>query len=326
MRSYRTLLSALLLLGVLAAPLAAQEWAGRGRARGEVKDDEGKPIPGVSVWLRQGVDRIDPASPGEGPEVRTTDAKGRWTVAGITGGEWFVLVTKEGYQPASGKIQVNEFEPGPPIDTQLSPIPKEYLEAQAEAAAMEKVQDAVKRGNEALAASKPAEARAAYEEAIAGLEDTQHHPELLRGVARTYFLEENVDQAVAALQRALDVKPDDDDADTLRLLVDMLMAAGREKEAEPYLARLPAGTSVDPTTILNLGINRYNEGKLEEALAQFERAVSENPSFGPAYYYRALAQLGLGQTAEAKADFEKFLELDPNHAKAADAREFLQSL
>ena len=131
---------------------------------------------------------------------------------------------------------------------------------------------------------------------------------------------------MATLKRALDVSPDDDDTDTVRLLVDMLMAAGREDEAEPYLAKLPAGTAVDPTTILNLGINRYNEGKMEEALAQFERAVRDNPAFGPAYYYRGLAHLGLGKTAEAKADFEKFLELEPGHAKAEDAREFLKSL
>ena len=329
MRSIRTVLPGLLVLLALlatASPAAAQEWAGRGRARGEVKDDKGKPLAGASVYMRKGVDKIDPASPGSGPEVRVTDEKGRWTVAGLSGGEWFALITKEGFQPASGKVQINEFEPGAPIDTQLFPIPQEYLDAQAEAKAMEAVQAAVQRGNAALAASKPAEARAAYEEAIAGLEDPTHHPELLRGVARTYFLEEQVDQAVATLKRALEVSAEDDDADTLRLLVDMLMAAGREAEAAPYLAKLPAGTSVDPTTILNLGINRYNEGKMEEALAQFERAVRENPSFGPAYYYRGLANLGLGKTAEAKADFQKFLELDPNHAKAADAREFLQSL
>lgn len=326
MRSNRTALATALLLSVLAAPAAAQEWAGRGRVRGEVEDDKGKPVAGASIYLRRGVEKIDPANPGDGPEVRTTDEKGRWTVAGITGGEWFALIIKEGFQPASGKIQVNEFEIGPPITTQLFPIPQEYLDAQAKAAAMEAVQAAVQRGNAALSANDPAGARAAYEEAIAGLEDQAHHPELLRGIARTYFVQEQVDQAVATLKRALDVSADDDDTDTVRLLVDMLMAAGREAEAEPYLAKLPAGTAVDPTTILNLGINRYNEGKMEEALAQFERAVRDNPAFGPAYYYRGLAHLGLGKTAEAKADFEKFLELEPGHAKAEDAREFLKSL
>ena len=326
MRPIRTLLLPALLVLAVSSPADAQEWAGRGRARGQVKDDQGKPVAGASIFLRMGVEKIDAANPGPGPDVRTTDEKGRWTVPGIKGGEWFALITKEGFQPASGKIQVNEFEVGPAIDTQLFPIPQEYLDAQREAAAMESVQKAVERGNAAVSAGKPAEARAAYEEAIAGLEDPAHHPELLRGVARTYFLEEKVDEAVATLQRAIDVSAEDDDTDTIRLLVDMLMAAGREKEAEPYLAKLPAGAKVDPTTILNLGINRYNEGKMEEALAQFERAVKENPSFGPAYFYRGLAQLGLGKNAEAKADFQKFLELDPDHAKAADAREFLQSL
>src|SRR5688500_4345156 len=95
MRSNRTALAALLLLSVLAAPAAAQEWAGRGRVRGEVKDDKGKPIAGASIYDRRGVEKIDPANPGDGPEVRTTDDKGRWTVAGITGGEWFALITKE---------------------------------------------------------------------------------------------------------------------------------------------------------------------------------------------------------------------------------------
>ena len=326
MRNTRILLTCLLVLGALSAPAAAQEWAGRGRARGEVQDENGKPVEGASVILRRGVEKVDPANPGPGPKVAVTDAKGRWIVSGLAGGDWAALVSKEGYQPAAGPIVINEFEPGPPIDTVLNQIPQEILEAQAEAEAMKGVSAAVERGNEALGRNDTAAARAAYEEALAGLKDVKNHPELLRGIARTYYVEGQVDQAVATLKRALDVVADDDDAPTLRLLVDMLMAAGREAEAEPYLAKLPAGTSVDPTTILNLGINRYNEGKMEEALAQFERVVKEHPTLGPAYFYRGLALLGMGKMEEAKADFEKFLQIDPNHAKAPDAREFLKSL
>jgi tetratricopeptide (TPR) repeat protein len=209
------------------------------------------------------------------------------------------------------------------VSTTLQPIPKEVIEAQAAAAAAGELQVLVDQGNKALTENKPAEARAAYEQVLAKL-PAEHQPPILRGVARTYFLEEQVDQAVATLQKALAIQPDE--PETLRLLVDMLVAAGRDKDAEPYIAKLPAGSSMDPTTLLNMGIKRYNEGKLDEALAQFDRVVKEHPEMGAPYYYRGLARLGLGQSAEAKADFQRFLELEPNHAKAAEAKEFIKSL
>jgi tetratricopeptide (TPR) repeat protein len=328
MRSHRPLLLASLALaaaGLQAA--AAQEWAGRGRARGHVEDDKGKMIAGATVLLRLGEADIDPANPGPGPDPLITDQKGAWAILGLKGGTWTALITAEGYRGTYISVRINEFEPGGPVRTKLQPIPKEVIEAQAQAAAAEaaisEVSKLVDEGNAALAANKPAEARAAYEQVIAKV-PAEHHPGLLRGVARAYFLEEQVDQAVATLQKALEIKPDDEE--TLRLMVDLLVAAKRDKEAEPYIARLPAGTKVEATTLLNMGIKRYNDRNMEEALGLFERAVAEHPEMGLPYYYRGLAHIGLGHTAEAKADFQKFLELEPNHAKAADAREFLKSM
>ena len=104
------------------------------------------------------------------------------------------------------------------------------------------------------------------------------------------------------------------------------MAQGKEKDAEQYIALLPQGTTVDPATLLNIGIKHYNEKKLDEAIAEFDRVVRENPTLGDAYYYRGLAYLASGKTAEAKADFQKLIELDPKHANAEEAREFLKSL
>ena len=92
------------------------------------------------------------------------------------------------------------------------------------------------------------------------------------------------------------------------------------------MAQLPDGTKIDGTVLLNLGIKSYNEGALDAALAQFERAVTENPQLPEAYYFRGLAHLALGHTAEARADFEKLLEIAPDHARAAEAREFLASM
>ena len=73
-------------------------------------------------------------------------------------------------------------------------------------------------------------------------------------------------------------------------------------------------------------IKFYNEGKMAEALTEFNKVVGENPNLPDAYYYRGLAYLASGKSAEAKADFQKLLDLDPKHANADEAREFLKSM
>jgi tetratricopeptide (TPR) repeat protein len=181
----------------------------------------------------------------------------------------------------------------------------------------------ISEGNELLTAEKYAEARAKYEQALTTL-PPEHHGNVLRGIARTLFAEDKVEPAIETLQRALTAEPGN--VESLRLLVSLLYTAGREEEAATYRAQLPAGEKVDPTVLLNVGIKRYNDGKMEEALAEFERVVADNPTLPDAYYYRGLAHLALGNTAQAKVDFQKLLELDPAHGKAADAREFLKSL
>jgi TolA-binding protein len=45
-----------------------------------------------------------------------------------------------------------------------------------------------------------------------------------------------------------------------------------------------------------------------------------------AYYRRALASLGLGQTAEAKADLQKVIELQPEGEMATMAKKALGQL
>ncbi|HEX6865093.1 MAG TPA: tetratricopeptide repeat protein, partial [Thermoanaerobaculia bacterium] len=216
-------------------------------------------------------------------------------------------------------------ESGPPPQAIIIAL-KSMSAAQAQAVAAQQgpsVLDVIEEGNQLLTQEKFAEARAAYEKALAQLEP-ENHPAILRGIARTWFQEKQPDKAVEVLQQALQIKPDD--VESLRLIINLLVAQGKEKEAEEYIARLPAGQTVDPATLLNLGIKHYNDGKMPEALEEFNRVVTENPNLPDAYYYRGLAFLASGKSAEAKADFQKLLELDPKHANADEAREFLKSM
>lgn len=311
------LLTLLLLAGL---PVFAQSWAGRGRLQGEIKDEQGKPVEGAQVWFRMGENPIDPQNPGEGPKMITTTKYGKWSILGLAQGTWRVLIIKDGYLASEGQVKVLEGgAPPPPIVTTLKVVPKDAPQAAKGNEALE----ALERGNKLLTAEKYAEARAEYEKAIAQL-DPANHPPILRGIARTYYQEKNTDKAVETLKQALALKPDD--VESLRLIVNLLVAAGREQEAQQYMAQLPQGATVDPATLLNIGIKYYNEKKLDQALAEFDRVVKENPTLPDAYYYRGLVYLASNKTAEAKADFQKLIELDPNHPNAKEAQEFLKAL
>lgn len=315
-------LAALVLLSGL--PAAAQSWAGKGRVQGEVLTQDGKPIEGAKITLRKGDSQVDPKT--DGPAVITTNAKGKWSALGLAQGAWGVLIEKDGYQTSEGRVQVNEYgPPAQPIRIRLNAAETRPAAPQQPAApsAGEQALGAIDRGNALLQQEKYAEARAEYEKALVGLEPA-NHPPILRGIARTYYQEKKADQAIATLKKALEIKPDD--VESLRLISNLLVAEGREQEAQTYMARLPQGESVDPNTLLNVGIKHYNDGKLDQALAQFDRVAKENPNLADAYYFRGLTYLGLNKSAEAKADFQKTLQLDPKHPKADEIKEYIASL
>ena len=148
--------------------------------------------------------------------------------------------------------------------------------------------------------------------------------QVLLMVARTYDTEENRDGAIQALERAVELEPDN--AAILQLLADLLSRAGRDDEAEAYMARIPEDAELPPDMLLNAGIRHYNDGSMDEAMTHFDRAIAQNPDLADAYYYRGLVHLGKGANAEALADLNKLVELDPDNPLATEAREFISFL
>lgn len=308
-----------LLLAIAALPVQAQDWAGQGRAQGIVTDAEKKPVEGAQVTLR-----LD----GEGPKPVMTDKKGRWSFLGLTTGEWTVTIEKEGYNTAEGPIKIisGSVGPGETARTTLNKAtvaqPQQQQSEQSKKGA--EIRAALERGNAALMAQKYAEARAEYEAAIAQIEDPTIHVPILRSIASAYFGEGNADQAVATLEKALAIAPDDQES--LRLISTVLINSGKEEQAAQYRSRIVGEFKVDAAILLNKGIEQYNKGDYEKAMTYFQQVVVENPSSADAYYYRGMTYLATGKNAEAKTDLQKVLEIDPNHAKAADIKEYIANL
>ncbi len=328
---------------LITTPLLAQDWVGKARISGSVTDQDNQPLAGAEVKIWIGDD------PSRGPKPVITKKNGKWGFLGLTTGLWTVSVTLEGKMPSEGRVQIQQ-SINKPIQVRLRDIPEELLYNERALAAKKLLDE----GNNLLAEGNFDGARAKYREGLEGLE-AQYQATVLLAIANSYSQEEkpaeamealnqareadpanaevllaiarahyesgDVEAAIGGLESLLEVQPDNQLA--LQVVSDMLVAQGRVDEAQAYIERLPEGAKLDPNAILNVGIDHYNAGEMDEALERFNQVVSDYPEMAMALYYRGLVYLGQGNNEPAAADLKKFLELEPNSPRASEAKEFL---
>jgi tetratricopeptide (TPR) repeat protein len=318
MRSSVRVASAIAVLSfAVIAQVAAQGWRGSGRAKGVVLDQAGQTVAGATVTIDWSENE------GGGPKPAKTDDKGRWSFIGLVPGPWKLKIEAEGFQLFEDDIQVYGGSAPETLRASLTPIPKEIVAAEEERKRVEEVNSALGEGNSLAGKGDYAGARVAYEKAMQKVDQTKQ-PEILAAIASTWVQEQKPDEGIRVLERALAIDPDNTTA--LRLMVSVLAAQGRDADAKQYLDRLPKDATLDVSTQLNLGIMRYNEGKLDEAGQIFEAVLTQNPDRAEAYYFAGLVHLNQQHNEQALERFEKFLELAPDHARAAEAREFVAHL
>ena len=74
------------------------------------------------------------------------------------------------------------------------------------------------------------------------------------------------------------------------------------------------------------GDSKISPNKPDEAITYFTKAITLDPTYADGYFRRGLAYMGVGKMAEAKADFNKLLELQPTGAQADLAKKALASI
>ena len=111
---------------------------------------------------------------------------------------------------------------------------------------------------------------------------------------------DDLDGALAAFQRAVDLQPDY--ANAHNNLGDALRQKRRRPEARAHLHRAIELKPDDPAPRYNLGLTLYEEGRLEEAVKAYRAALQRQPSLVRAYYRLGQALLDLNKTEEAEAN------------------------
>jgi tetratricopeptide (TPR) repeat protein len=118
-----------------------------------------------------------------------------------------------------------------------------------------------------------------------------------------------IDEAKQHFQKAVEFKPD------FVLARENLRRLSQDQGQANGIAA--AENATDPAmSDLGVGILLAQEGKLDEAVAQFQKVLELKPAYAEAHYNMGFALQKKGLWKDAKAHYEKAVELKPDYAKA----------
>jgi len=302
--SYPRTLLLLPLAIVLAAPASAQDWRGNGRFEGVVTDESGKPIADVAV-------KAECPERGGGTTLKS-DKKGHWVLGGVVACSWNLDFTVEGYETRQIKVT---------LPSESAQIPTVRI-ALKKSGPPPELKAAADKADAAYKAGRFAEARAEYEKVLA------LRPELATTIYQqigfSYIQEKQYEKAVEYLEKVLAADPANVQ---IRAIAAQAALEGKMVDrGRQLLSGLDETKITNPDVFFNMGVNFFNAGETNDAIAYFGKAITVDPKYVDAYYRRALGYLGQGKTAEAKADFQKVVELQPEGDMAGMAKKALEQI
>ena len=327
----RAVLSLALVFAVslVAAPLAAQDWAGRGRAEGIVKDEEGNPVAGVKVTLHL------PERPDTGPDSLETNDAGRWSILGLSGGNWVVVLEKDGFMTSEGSFRVNEFGRTKPLEVTLqrssfSAIGTgqqlfdegRFAEARAEFESvlphMDETQQAQLRaliGNTYYEEGNYTAARAAYQEALPALSAGEQTSIRLR-LGDTYLREEQYDAARAEYEKTLEgLGPEGQ----LQVLFAIARTYDEEGDRDQAISTMERALEIAPDNVQALQLIADllgRAGREDEAQTYLDRVPAEAELPADMLLNQGIRYYNQGEMDKALANFDRVIQ---QNAQAADA-------
>lgn len=343
-----------LLLSLCIAIAAMAQVRGTNRLQGVVTDkSNGKPVVGATVT-------ISLPNGSTTPIVVKTDSKGRWSALGLTGGQWNVDITAQGYETTKGSISVSTGQMVPPIHSELAPeavqetttqvqttspkVPKEAIDAVTEAQNLLKVNvgDVMPQADGSSKQATAEDVKANAVKAAADLEkalpmiptDTPDlqtvHTQIQQLMAQAYYRAGDIKKSIGMLETLNQsdpwTTPDANQLGRSLLLANLYLENGQLDQARGILDKLPAGAVSDPTVYTNVGILFLNKKNPNDAVTYFTKAVALDAKKAESYYYRGLAYAQLKKIPEARADFQQVLTLSPDSPEARDSKQMLDSL
>ena len=147
------------------------------------------------------------------------------------------------------------------------------------------------------------------------LEYEPTNPVLYIQIGKLALLNNDFEASISAFKRAKELKTDYEEANFY--LAKAYAQAGNYDQAIALFGELQE-TSSDPEIFYEKGRIFYNQGKVDEAILEFDKALTIAPNHSNSLYSLGVAYMSQGERSKALNYFEKVLELNPGNQDILD--------
>ena len=303
---------------LLTAGLAIGQ-AGRGIARmgGTVVDKDGKPVEGAKVTAV-----FD--QPAGSTFETTTNKKGEWVFMGVGTGNWLVTATAKGCLPVTVSTYVRQLEKNPKV----------VIKMEKQAAGSGVVQDeatfqTLEEGNVFFKDGKYDTALTMYEEFLTKNPGAY---QVLLNIGDCYREKGEYDKAIEKYNRLIEQSASDVtmgknlSAKGLAAIGLCLMKQGKLAESQDYFKKSIDMAPQDENLPYNVAEIYFSNQQIDDAIRYFELASQIKPDWPDPYLRVAFAYLNKGDNAKAAENLEKFIKLEPETERTAQAKAILEAI
>jgi tetratricopeptide (TPR) repeat protein len=293
--------------------------AGRGVARigGLVLDKDGKPVQGANVTVV-----LD--QPGGSTFETITNKKGEWAFMGVGTGNWLVTATAKGYLPVTVNTYVRQLEKNPKVTVTL----------EKEAARSGVVQDeatfqVLEEGNAFFKDGKYDTALTMYEEFLTKNPGAY---QVLLNIGDCYREKGDYDMAVQKYNNVIAQSASDTamgktmGAKGLAAVGLCFLKQGKLAESQDYFKKSIEMAPQDENLPYNVAEIYFSNQQIDDAIRYFDLAIQIKPDWPDPYLRLAYAYLNKDDNAKAAENLEKFIKLEPETERTAQAKTILEAI